>query len=98
MMGGGENIVQFDYWKTVEFVVKFAEQNELDLLLNDGDAIQLWCDRWIENGWKDKDGRDMNQGVVYRDGTERRLLPRWASMLLGLERGYRRRAGMETSQ
>lgn len=81
--------------ETFEIVVKFAEMEDLYHLLCDEDALEYWCLRWLANGWRDQDGRDMNQGVIYRQGGEKRLLPRWASMLLGLESGYRRKAGEE---
>lgn len=72
----------------------FAENEGLEYVLQFGD-LEEWYLRWMENGWQDDDGRDMNQGVIYRDNGTKRLLPRWASMLLGLERGYRRQAGTE---
>lgn len=84
------------FQQTLAVVEQFAEWNELDYLLCDGTALESWCLKWLENGWKDSDGRDMNQGCIYRQGGEKRLVPRWASMLLGYEAGYRRRAeGLE---
>lgn len=78
--------------QTLAVAEMFAETNELDFVMCDPDTLRAWCVKWLENGWRDQDGRDMNQGVIYRDNGTKRLLPRWASMLLGLERGYRRQA------
>lgn len=89
------NIVVVDestFQQTLAVVERFAEWNELDYILCDGETLESWCLKWLENGWRDADGKDMNQGVLYRQGGEKRLLPRWASMLLGYEAGYRRRA------
>lgn len=77
-----------------EVIESFAEREELFYLIGFGD-LEEWYLRWMENGWVDDDGKSLNQGVIYRDHGTKRLLPRWASMLLGLERGYRRQAGTE---
>lgn len=77
---------------TFEMAYSFAEENELWHILDDGDAIERWCLRWLENGWRDTEGRDMCQGVIHRQGGTPRLLARWQSMLLGYENGYRVRA------
>ena len=71
----------------------FAEREGLDHLTEDPHTLDDWCRRWLASRWTDADGRDMNQGVIYRDHGTKRLLPRWASMLLGLERGYMTQAG-----
>ena len=75
-------------------IVGFAEKEGLEYILQFRD-LEDWYLSWMENGWVDDDGKSLNQGVIYRDHGSKRLLPRWASMLLGLERGYRRKAGTE---
>ena len=78
----------------LEIVERFALDEELyHLLFDDESALEEWTVRWLENGWVDGDGRPMNHGVLWRDGAEVRLVPRWQSMLLGLEMGHRRQAG-----
>lgn len=96
LIGLGMNIVVVDennYQQVLAMVENFAEENELDYILFNDETLELWCLRWLENGWRDSDGKDMNQGVIYRRGGEKRLLPRWASMLLGYEAAFRCRAG-----
>ncbi len=81
------------FHKFLSVVEEFAIDNELDHILSDGDALEWWVDRWLSNGWRDERGRSMNQGCIWSNGTTKRLLPRWCSMLLGYENGYRRKAG-----
>ena len=78
--------------QTLSVIRDFAEREQLDHLTEDPQTLDDWCRRWLASGWTDEDGKDLNQGVIYRQGGTRRLLPRWASMLLGYEQGYRRKA------
>lgn len=90
-----KKVVVFDertFRKFLSVVEQFAIDNELDHLIND-DALEWWVIKWLENGWRDERGRDMNQGCIWSDGPAKRLMPRWCSMLLGYENGYRRKAG-----
>lgn len=94
-IGLGESIAAIDasiVRHIFEMVYAFAEEEELCHILEDGISIEFWCLRWLENGWRDANGRDMNQGVIYRLDGKPRLLARWQSMLLGYEHGYRVRA------
>jgi hypothetical protein len=81
------------FQQTLAEAEEFAESNGLDFVLRDPDTLSAWCIKWLGNGWQDDDGRDMDAGCIYRQDGTKRLLPRWASMLLGLERGYMTQAG-----
>lgn len=81
--------------QTLSVIRDFAEREQLDHLTEDPQTLVDWCLRWLANGWRDGDDRSLDQGVIYRQDNMRRLLPRWASMLLGLEAGHRRKAGKQ---
>lgn len=87
------SVANESFWKSLQVIENFAFDEELDFLLNDEGALEMWLWKWMDNGWVDDDGKSLNHGVLWRDGTEVRLMPRWQSMLLGFELGYRRKAG-----
>ena len=75
--------------KRMDEAKRAVDEHGLDLLTDEhGDGLERLITTWIDDGWTDRDGKDLDEVVV----NEGRTMPRWTSRLIGYHKAMERRA------
>ena len=75
--------------KRMDEAKRAVDEHGLDLLTDEhGNTLERLITAWSGDGWVDRDGKDLDEAVVY----EGRTMPRWTSRLIGYHEAMERRA------